>query len=62
MNKNNNMNENECFSESGVPSEMDDMNKLLEQMDQKSFKGFKDSDCNSVEDPINDCKSLIFRF
>lgn len=50
---------NGCFSESGHHSEVDDMNKLLEQMENKSFKGFKDSDCNSIDENLNECKLFL---
>jgi len=51
-----NQNENGYLSEVGNPeSEVDDMNKLLEQMENKSFKGFRDSDLgNSIDEKLNE--------
>lgn len=53
----------ECYSEAGHPqSEVDDVNKLLEQMDNTSFKGFRDSDLgNSIDEKLNEGNIHLIR-
>jgi hypothetical protein len=55
MPEGNTKNETGCFSESGHPSELEDMNQLLEQMENKSYKGFRESDCDSDDQNVNEC-------
>ena len=38
---------------------MDDMNTILEQMNNKEFKGFRESDCESDDANMNQCKLNI---